>query len=232
MSRLEPPIRAVFFDLGGTLVDVDDPVGWSEIARGLGVEVEPDHLMHEVRELDRATDGPARPDVPRFWQQILEQVANGRAGPAIGERFAERLAALPLSTHLFSDVKRCLAELRRERRPLGIISNSRSEESVRERLKVAGILPYFRTIVSSGTEHVQKPDRAIFERAATKAGVTPAESFHVGDLAYLDAKAAALAGFRSVWLNRAGTGLGTDPPEITSLTELPAYLRSIDSSIR
>jgi HAD superfamily hydrolase (TIGR01549 family) len=228
MPRAELPIRAVFFDLGGTLVDVDDPLGWSGIARGLGVEVEPEHLMHAVRELDRATDGPDRPGVAEFWQRILEQVADGKAGPAIGERFAERLAALPLSTHLFSDVKRCLNELRRERRPLGIISNSRSEESVRDRLEVAGIRSYFNTIVSSGTEHVQKPDRAIFERAAARAGVAPAESFHVGDLAYLDAKAASLAGFRSVWLNRSGTGLGTDPPEITTLTELPAYLRNLE----
>ncbi len=226
------PIRAVFFDLGGTLLDFRDPDGWSRLLREVGLEVEPEAIAHAVALVERRTDGPRRPEVVDFWQEVLTEAAQGEVPRRLAERFLERYFAEPRDGELYSDVVRCLDELHRERRQLGVISNSRSEASVRRHLAAAGIVERFSVVVSSGTEGVEKPDRAIFDRAAARLGVGNAESFHVGDLAYTDARGAALAGYRSVWLHRDGTGFGEDPPEITSLSELPGYLREIEGRSR
>ena len=113
-------------------------------------------------------------------------------------------------------MRRCLERLKRDGRALGVVSNSWSEAGVRETLQKARILGYFSVIVSSGTEGISKPDPEIFRRAVSRIGVRADEAFYVGDLPYTDAKAAASAGLRSVWLNRDGDGFGEDPPEITS----------------
>ena len=225
-------IRAVFFDLGGTLLDFRDPEGWSHVAAEVGLVIEPEHLAHAVADLERLTDGPNRVEGSGFWQRALA-LASGRDVPVHTARlFLDRWSSSPRDGRLFSDVRPCLEELRRDRRRLGVISNSRSEDAVRAQLAATAILPYFAAVVSSGSEGVQKPDKAIFDRAASKIGVENRATFHVGDLPYTDAKGAALAGFQSVWLNRTGTGFGDDPPEITSLTELPGYLRELEGRSR
>ena len=62
--------------------------------------------------------------------------------------------------------------------------------------------------------------------------VKPDETLYVGNLAYTDAKAATAAGLHGVWLNRFGWGFGEEPPEITSLTELPAFVRRVRDGSR
>jgi putative hydrolase of the HAD superfamily len=118
----------------------------------------------------------------------------------------------------------CLEELARRKLRLGIVSNSRSEESVGEILERAGLRRRFASITSSGTEGVRKPDPEIFRRALAKLGLGPDEAFYVGNLRNTDALAAIRAGLRAVWLNRAGTGFGEDPPEVTSLSEVPGLV--------
>jgi len=125
-------------------------------------------------------------------------------------------------------VRRCLDTLAHERRHLGIVSNSSSEASLRRLLDRVGVLSYFERIVSSGTEGVAKPDAAIFRRATERLQVEPTETLYVGNLPWTDTRAALAAGLHSVWLNRDGTGMGSDPPEITSLLEVPLCVRQIE----
>ena len=236
MSPSAPRIRAVFFDLGGTLLDFRDPVRWSRVAAEVGWSIEPEHLAHAVAEAERRFDGPHRdPSLEStlgFWGAALELATGAPVPPEAVARFIDRWTREEPRGRLYSDVPRCLDELRRDGRRLGVISNSRSEESVRAHLAASGILPMFEAVVSSGTEGVAKPDRAIFDRAAERLGVANGAAFHVGDLSYTDATAAALAGFHSVWLHRDGTGFGDDPPEITSLSELPGYVREVEGRSR
>jgi putative hydrolase of the HAD superfamily len=130
---------------------------------------------------------------------------------------------------LYSDTRRCLDILRAQRRALGVVSNSRSEASVRRILDRVGILDYFARVVSSGTEGVEKPDPEIFRRALERMKVPAAEAVYVGNLAQTDAKAASAAGMYGVWLNREGFGFGLDPPEITSLLEVPLVVRRLEN---
>ena len=116
---------------------------------------------------------------------------------------------------------------------LRAVASSRSlpaaRDSVRRILDRVGILDYFSPILSSGTEGVEKPDPAIFRRAVQRMNVAPSEAVFVGNLARTDAKAAETAGLHGVWLNREGFGYGLDPPEITSLLEVPLIVRRLEN---
>ncbi|HXQ48504.1 MAG TPA: HAD family hydrolase [Thermoplasmata archaeon] len=226
-----PRFRAVFLDVGGTLVDERDYPLWTEIGRDVGVELDEYHLAHAFLEVERATDVPEPPSHEARWREVLTR-ASGRPVPmTVAAAFLEGLRARPVVPRLYSDALRCLTQLREDGRRLGVISNSRSEESLRSLLEKATVLRFFEVVVSSGTERVEKPSPEIFRRAAARMDVPVAEAFHVGDLAFRDAKAARAAGLSSVWLNREGTGFGDDPPEITSLTELPFHLLSLEGRL-
>ena len=236
MAQRSARIQAVLFDLGGTLVDVRDFSGWAELARGVSLDLIPEQLGEAFAEVeaerDRSSFG-ADPEAENveFWRRVLALASGGPVTTETAGRFASLSAARrdpPVA--LYSDVRRCLDQLRGDHRRLGIVSNSTSEAAVRRILDRVGILPYFERVISSGTEGVAKPDPEIFRRALARLGVPAGEALYVGDMARTDARAARGAGLHSVWLHRDGTGLGDDPPEIISLLEVPLVVQQLEAS--
>ena len=227
-------IRAVLFDLGGTLVDETDFDGWVGLARRFYLDLDPDNLRHAYLEVQEAldTDPPSVGGEERlidFWRRTLSRAAGKEVDAETVRKFNAAVRETERPVRLYSDARRCLDLLKAERRALGVVSNSTSEATVRRVLDRAGVLGYFDRVVSSGTEGVEKPDPEIFLRAVRRLNVLPAESMFVGNLARTDAKAAEAAGLHGVWLNREGFGLGEDPPEIMSLLEVPLVLRRFES---
>lgn len=235
MTASTPRIEAVLFDLGGTLVDVRDFLGWAALARHLYLDLEPDALRHAFTEVERELDvrplGRSEPDaLVEFWRRTLSRAAERELDAEVAERFvASVVSAAERPVALYSDVRRCLDTLQDGRRRLGIVSNSQSEASVRRILDRTGIVNYFERVVSSGSEGVSKPDPEIFLRAVRRLGVLPGGTLYVGNLEHTDALAAEAAGLHGVWLNREGTGLGGETPEITSLLEVPSLVRQLES---
>jgi putative hydrolase of the HAD superfamily len=218
-------IRAVLFDLGGTLVDERQPAMWSEVAQSLGISIEPEAIAHAFNETEELFDKDPESHTPEeLWGRVLSEAWGGSVGPERAARFREGIEKRREAPLVFSDVLWCLEELARKKFHLGIVSNSRSEESVRDILDRAGIGRRFGSITSSGTEGVRKPNPEIFRRALAKLGLGPTEAFYVGNLKNTDALAAIRAGITAVWLNRGGTGFGEDPPEVTSLSEVPGLV--------
>ncbi len=226
-------IEAVLFDVGGTLVEDRDFTGYAELARSLGLELLPESIGEAVLSVNGSLVQEGRSGVPptsaEYWRRVLAEASGTEVRGEVADAFAERLARRPRSAHLFSDTRRTLERLRTEGRRLGVVSNAGSEAAVRELLGTVGILGYFATVVAAGTEGVAKPDPEIFRRAAKRLGVAPERAFYVGDLPDTDVRAAARAGLASIWLHRDGTGFGTDPPEITSLTELPRAIARLEA---
>jgi HAD superfamily hydrolase (TIGR01509 family) len=225
-----PRIRAVLFDLGGTLVDYHDFAHWTELARRCFVDFEEEALAQAFYDVERQTDVRPKVGQAEFWRRTLATAVGHDVELPTAERFLVVLREHPGFARLYSDTRRCLETLRSEGRRLGVVSNSSSEAHVRSILHATGILPFFERVVSSGTEGVEKPDPEIFRRALIRLDVRPEEAFYVGNLAFTDAQAAREAGLGAVWLNRAGTGMSDDPPEITSLLEVPLRLRLIEDS--
>jgi len=229
-----PRIRAVLFDLGGTLVDERDFSGWTELARGIYLDLVTEELAHAYAEVEAQDDAsglgaPGRPAHVEFWRRVLSLASGQEVSAEAAARFVDSRAARRDPPYaLYSDVRRCLDHLASQRRRLAIVSNSTSEAAVRRILDRVGILRYFERVVSSGSEGVAKPDPEIFRRALARLQVKPQEALYVGNLPRTDAIAARSAGLHSVWLHRDGTGLGDDPPEITSLLEVPLLVRQLE----
>ena len=107
---------------------------------------------------------------------------------------------------------------------LGVISNG---SSVRQRQKLAsvGVLDRFAAVVISEDIGIAKPGPRIFEAACQAIGARPSACIHVGDRLDVDAHGARNAGLMGVWLDRRGTGDGSEGvATIERLSELPALV--------
>lgn len=71
-------------------------------------------------------------------------------------------------------------------------------------LETIGIRHLFADVVTAADAGTAKPEREIFECAVGRAGVSAAETVHVGDHPEIDVAGAAGAGLRTVWMNRSG----------------------------
>lgn len=230
-------VRAVLFDLGDTLVDEKDFDGWAELARRCYLDLDPDILRHSYFEVLDDVDAMPHPAVREaglidFWRRTLSRAAAKPIDEATTRKFLGAVHETERPVHLYSDARRCLEALAGERRSLAVVSNGSSEASVRRILDRVGILDFFAHVLASGTEGVEKPDPEIFRRAVLRLGVRPEEAVYVGNLARTDARAAAAAGLHGVWLNREGFGYGEDPPEITTLLEVPTFVRRLENGDR
>jgi HAD superfamily hydrolase (TIGR01509 family) len=229
----ENKIHAVLFDLGGTLVDMRDFLALEEFANQAGIAVDADTLAHWTSEMRDENDRQGETwTLEEFWRKVVEGAA-GKPVPA-GQfaAFYRSASSHEFPAHLYSDARMCLDELKDQHLKLGVVTNHVSEQSARELLASNGVLGYFETVVASGTERVAKPDPRIFRRGVERLRVKPEETLYVGDKPNTDVRAAEKAGLHGLWLHRDGTGYGEDPPEITSLAEVPIWITQFEVSGR
>ena len=92
-----------------------------------------------------------------------------------------------------------LTVLRNRGLHLGIVSNA-DEDQLAELVALAGLAPYFDSILSSEAAGSCKPDPGIFREALRRAGCAPGEALFVGDTPNHDIVGAKRAGLRTVLL--------------------------------
>jgi putative hydrolase of the HAD superfamily len=190
-------IRAVLFDLDGTLYDRD--AAMLELAR------------------DQFAAFTARMpglDAPRFLQRFLELDDHGDTSRSdLYRRLADELGldntlAVDLERHFWEAyVRRCevssdtwttLRALRSAGKSLGVITNGQTEWQTRK-LNGLGLGDFFDFVMVSEAEGIRKPDPRIFHRGVERCGVTPGEAMFVGDHPDIDVAGAKAAGLAAVW---------------------------------
>ena len=130
---------------------------------------------------------------------------------------------VPSEMTRYSDVLPALDTLKQQGVVLGLISNmNRNGQELSESL---GLAPYLDVVVTSMEVGAEKPDRAIFREALSRAGSEPQEAVHVGDQLRSDVEGARNAGIKPVLLDRDGNHPGyTGCPRIEILTDVPGLL--------
>ncbi len=231
--------RAVLFDLDGTLMDHD-------AARGAGLA---GHIADwlpdaEPRELERLDEEWRRLEALHYDEyasgrcSLQEQrrrrvrgvhAAVGRAvdsDAAADAWFAAYLEHYRAAWRVFEDVLPALEGLAaaHPQAALGVVTNGEGAPQ-RAKLAAIGLAERFQVVVASGEVGVAKPEPAIFALACERLGVESAHAAHVGDRLDLDARGAAAAGLRGIWLDRSGEA-APEPGVVTiaTLRELPAAL--------
>jgi putative hydrolase of the HAD superfamily len=190
-------IKAVFFDLDGTLYDRDALVTrlvaeQFEAFQDELTGVTKDSFVDRIVELD---DHGYR-DKRDVYRTVAEEWS---LAIDLRDRLHDHFWAR-YDTHcvLEEDVGRTLAALRRRGLKLAVNTNG-STERQRRKLEALGISLWFEAILISELEGVKKPDPEIFRRALLRCQVDATETLFVGDHPDADVGGALGAGLRAVW---------------------------------
>ena len=242
-------IRAVAFDVNGTLVRILTDDGMEQIFRSIG------HFLtyqgidlhrHQVRDLyfehmkeQRQASPEEHPefDAVGIWRSILQAHLTEftRALPA------EKLEQLPLFlAEMYRGISRCRLRLHphvrevldvlRERYPLAVVTDAQSAYARAELHKV-GLLDYFDPIVVSGDHGYRKPDRRLFQFALDGMGVAAEHALYVGNDMHRDIFGAQEAGMTTVMVESdQGTDVHLDCVPDYRITDLRDLLTIGDGS--
>ena len=197
-------IRAVTFDVGGTLIEPWPSVGhaYAEVATRFGIAgVAPEALNRQF-----AAAWKARRDFDysrAAWQEVVNQSFAGLwpepPGRACFDAIYEHFAT-PAPWHLFDDVLPALAALKARGLKLAVISNW--DGRLRPLLHELRLDVHFDAFAISHETGCTKPAPEIFQRAAAELDVPPARVLHVGDSADEDVVGARAAGMSAALLDR------------------------------
>jgi putative hydrolase of the HAD superfamily len=193
------PIKAVLFDLDGTLHDRPTSLrGFiaAQHQRIAELQVVP---LDEWIEHFVAVDNRGLVWKDSVYQTLLQRFGIDYSWQALLRDYEINFAA---SAHLYSGVIDLLNALRARQFAVGMITNGRTEfqKSVIRALEFEHL---FDVILISQQEGVAKPAAEIFQRALAKLNVAAAETVFVGDSLEADMAGAKRLGMHTIWKSTA-----------------------------
>jgi len=190
-------IRAVVFDLDGTLLDRHQ--SFERFARDQWTRFAPvlhpagqDEYVRVLIERDREGYGP-RGEL--FSGTVAHFGLPGSLAQTLRSDFKDRFASTCV---LFPDALQTLASLRGAGFTLGLITNGSVRMQCRK-LECLALPVLFDTVLISDAEGVSKPSPEIFRRALERLGVDAAQACYVGNHPDVDIAGARAAGMKAVW---------------------------------
>lgn len=224
--------KAVFFDVGGTLIYVHPSVGdvYARHARPFGysgsVEVLNEGFrtqwkkMGGIESLGNQSGAEAERN---FWRELVYEVFQPLGGldqfeeyfDLVFEAFREKS-----NWRVYEDVieSKILETLKKRGVVLGVISNWDSR--LTSTLENIGLAHYFEFILPSAVIGSAKPDKKIFEEALRLSGVAAHEACHIGDEMRTDVDGAQAVGIHPILLDRDNRFDKVGVTKVASLREL------------
>lgn len=222
-------VRAVLFDMGGTLVHPD----WERLARlvsaGAGREFVAEQLGRKFKEMMCSVDAsmqrgepPAEDTKQRNW--VFRRVYRALdMDAATCELLCGQLDATHAERHLWSapdaEAPAVLAALKKAGLRVAVISNT-EDGRLEELLDLVELKSHFDFFIDSYIVGRRKPDAAIFQLALSRLEIEPGEAVYIGDSYGHDALPALAVGMRAVLLDPLGLYPESVCPRIRSLGEL------------
>ena len=212
-------IRAILFDLDGTLLDRDasiEPFAREQYNRYKLHHLPFEKYLHRFIELDE--HGYA--DKQNVFQPLIREFAIPITAEELVADFRQNAWK---NCPTIPGAAKVLEQLRSRGYKLGIITNG-TVESQRAKLLGSGLLARVDEALISEEEQLRKPDQHIFALAAERLGVTATECVFVGDNPETDIGGAFNAGMKTVWFKGFlpwPGNLSIDPGHtVTTLAEL------------
>ena len=190
-------IKAVLFDLDGTLLDRDASVKkfienqYERLSNYLG-HIPKEKYITRFIELD--SRGYVWKD--KVYQRLVEEydIVEIDWEYLLQDYISEfKYHCVP-----FTNLHRMLEELKEKDLVIGMITNGFGQFQM-DNIRALGIEKYFDAILVSENEGIKKPNPAIFERALTRLNIAPSESVFVGDHPENDVKASRYVGMKAIW---------------------------------
>jgi FMN phosphatase YigB (HAD superfamily) len=234
------PLRAVFFDVGDTLVQHWRPepeqraLTLDSLRREFGerewyetfleAEIVPGHRHDAEQEFRQETN--------RWYADWFRNSRIGMDDIDIDRFRVATTVPLDLVGALVPGTAEALRWCKERGLVVGLITNtlSRGDQEVRRDWERFGLADTVDHVVSSHSAGWQKPHEAIFRRALELSGVGPSDAVMVGDRILQDVWGAKRLGMRAIW-RRPLAGAPQDAVEVEpdaaigDLTELPPVLQ-------
>jgi len=201
-------VKAVLFDLGGTLIRT------AEIPRILRRILEANGIKRSLKEISLAHKkiekqfslqkyaGPYEEFWIRWNLQILEKLGVRENAQSLATTIAEEWWDYA-DVRIYLDAKETLKQLKSMGLKIGIVTNG-LQSDIDEVLRKVGLTNFFDVAVGIDALGKTKPNKQIFLYALKKLGVTPQEALFVGDHIENDYDGARKAGLRALLIDREG----------------------------
>lgn len=218
-------IKAVLFDLDGTLLNRDESVlrfagrQYDRMIKWTG-HIPKDTYINRFIVLD--AKGYVWKD--KVYQQLVEEFC--LTGITSQELLQDYLDEFQYSCVPFPKLKEMLAELSAAGLRLGMITNGFVEFQMRN-IEALCIKDYFQAILISEWEGLKKPDPAIFLRALKKLNTAPHQSLFIGDHPQNDIAAARNVGMTCVWKEDSQWPGTISDYTVQDLGEIPNLLKKL-----
>lgn len=211
-------MKAVFFDVGGTLLQPWPSVGavYARVGERHGFVASAAAMEQAFRvgwHKGKTTDGELTSSDKEWWQRlvfdVLDTLQLGGTGPARTAYFEELYATFADGDawRLFPDGDAALRRARTAGLHVGLISNW--DTRLRPLLRSMGLTQRVDSITISCEAGMEKPDPGIFHAALRAAGVPAGEALHVGDDLEADVRGAEAVGIAAVLIDRGRDTHGT-----------------------
>jgi len=209
-------IRALLFDVNGTLIDIETDEWMEEIYRAIarfltfqGIALhrgEVRDLYFQIMKEQFAASKEIYPefDVVAVWREVLRRHATEYTR-SLG---SEKLLQMPLFLAelqrgisrkrlvAFPQAQEMLAQLKTRYR-LAVVSDAQRAYGLPE-LRAAGLADYFASVIISGDFGYRKPDPRLFQAALTELQVCPDEAIFVGNDRFRDVLGARQVGMKTI----------------------------------
>ena len=224
--------KAVFFDVGGTLIRVHPSVGdvYAKHARAFGFSGTADDLNKEFRSQWEKSGGieslgnkSGAKIEEKFWKDLVLEVFKPFGGLNHFDKYFKLIFEVfrdGSNWKIYEDVieSQIFRKLKERKIILGIISNWDSRlTSTLVSLKLA---EHFNFILPSAVVGSAKPDKKIFAEAVRLSGIEPHEACHIGDEVKTDFDGARNAGIHAILLDRDNQFDESIQPKVRSFFEL------------
>jgi len=238
---LSRQLRAIFFDLDGTLIDDGDTIGQAlaaacQVVQQRWPELDSNALAVVYRQVSETAWSDydchlrhlVHPEamLATVWRKTLTHWS-------LEDPEVERRAVDVYWNHRlqnccpYADVLPLLEELKAQF-PLYLLTNG-APTMQRAKATASGLAALFQQVFVGGDFARGKPDQAIFRAALTAANCQPGQAVHIGDSLIHDIAGARGAGVSSVWLNRKGLPSSDIPhPPDFAITTLAALRECLE----
>jgi len=207
-------IKAILFDLYGTLIDIETDESMEGIYRTIahyltyhGINLhrwEVRDRYYRIMKQQKEACGEAYPeiDVEAIWNEFLMQegirssLHRGQQAKVIAHIYR---GVSRNRLQLYPDVKRVLDELQKKYR-LALISDAQSCYALPE-IQAVGLENYFESIVISSLHGFRKPDARLFQQTLDDMKLEPAEVIWVGNDMFRDIYGAQALGIKNIFVD-------------------------------
>jgi putative hydrolase of the HAD superfamily len=250
METGEHAIRAVIFDLWGTLLFENDGASvrrayarcrnLTQALNNLGVQISFEEISVAVKETVSSlmTMWDTNRDIGYIDQIRLIIMKLSRESLDLRQEWMNELVSaytssiLEVPPYLNPEARKALEDLKKHHKLIGLICNTGLTPGIglRKLLANESVSRYFDLMIFSEEIGIRKPDPSIFHLAAHRLDVQPTEIVHVGDSLKMDVWGAKNAGLTAIhFLSQEGRDriAESDPNSLVSLSRKLGNLRGL-----